>query len=106
VGRAAEGEEAIGWTRPGFWTGIYTFLVYSMPTAVLLTFGGIFARDAFHALCWLITLIFAAFFTTSFLARIFLLAGLALVSLSGSLLAYMIAFSVLGVPHGLARRWP
>jgi len=108
------------WSRVGFRVGIYTFLVYSAPTAVLLTFGGIFAREAFHAPYWLITLIFAAFFTASFLTRILLLVrpigrlipyvitmmsislvGLALVAISRSLLLYVVAFSVLGVPHGL-----
>jgi len=108
------------WSRVGFRVGIYTFLVYSAPTAVLLTFGGIFAREAFHAPYWLVTLIFAAFFTASFLTRVLLLArpigrlipyvitlmsislvGLALVAISRSLLLYVVAFSVLGVPHGL-----
>jgi MFS family permease len=108
------------WSRVGFRVGIYTFLVYSAPTAVLLTFGGIFAREAFHAPYWLVTLILAAFFTASFLTRVLLLArpigrlipyvitmmsislaGLTLVAISRSLLLYVIAFSVLGVPHGL-----
>ncbi len=108
------------WSRVGFRVGIYTFLVYSAPAALLLTFGGIFAREAFHAPYWLVTLIFAAFFTASFLTRVLLLArpigrlipyvitmmsislaGLALVAISRSLLLYVIAFSVLGVPHGL-----
>jgi len=108
------------WSRVGFRVGIYAFLVYSAPTAVLLTFGGIFAREAFYAPYWLITLIFAAFFTASFLTRVLLLArsigrlipyvitmmsislaGLALVAISRSLLLYVVAFSVLGVPHGL-----
>ncbi|WP_236747362.1 MFS transporter [Acidilobus sp. 7A] len=108
------------WSRVGFRIGIYTFLVYSAPTAVLLTFGGIFVREAFHAPYWLVTLIFAAFFTASFLTRVLLLtrpigrlipyvitmmsislAGLTLVAISRSLLLYVVAFSVLGVPHGL-----
>ncbi len=108
------------WSRVGFRVGIYTFLVYSAPAALLLTFGGIFAREAFHAPYWLVTLIFAAFFTASFLTRVLLLArpigrlipyvitmmsislaGLTLVAISRSLLLYVIAFSVLGVPHGL-----
>jgi Arabinose efflux permease len=108
------------WSRVGFRVGIYTFLVYSAPAALLLTFGGIFAREAFHAPYWLVTLIFAAFFTASFLTRVLLLArpigrlipyvimmmsislaGLMLVALSRSLLLYVVAFSVLGVPHGL-----
>ena len=108
------------WSRVGFRVGIYTFLVYSAPAALLLTFGGIFAREAFHAPYWLVTLIFAAFFTASFLTRVLLLArpigrlipyvitmmsislaGLTLVAISRSLLLYVVAFSVLGVPHGL-----
>lgn len=118
--RARDGGGRSVWSRPGFRIGIYTFLVYSMPTAALLTFGGIFAKDAFNAPYWVITLIFAAFFTASFATRLLLsvrpigkllpyvillmsisLAGLALVSLSSSLLVYIIAFSVLGIPHGL-----
>jgi len=108
------------WSRPGFRIGIYTFLVYSMPTAALLTFGGIFAKEAFNAPYWLITLIFAVFFTASFLTRILLslrpigrlisyviflmsasLLGLVLVFLSNNLLVYVAAFSLLGIPHGL-----
>lgn len=108
------------WSKPGFRIGIYTFLVYSMPTAALLTFGGIFARDEFDAPYWVITLIFAAFFTASFGTRLLLtarpveklwlhvvflmsvsVAGLALVFLSTNLLLYAAAFSVLGIPHGL-----
>jgi Arabinose efflux permease len=108
------------WSRVGFRVGIYTFLVYSAPAALLLTFGGIFAKEAFHAPYWLVTLIFAPFFTASFLTRVLLLArpigrlipyvitmmsislaGLTLVAISRSLLLYVIAFSVLGVPHGL-----
>jgi len=53
--REDRGKGPPAWSRPGFRVGIYTFLVYSMPTAVLLTFGGIFAREAFHAPYWLIT---------------------------------------------------
>ena len=108
------------WSRPGFRIGIYTFLVYSMPTAALLTFGGIFAKEAFNAPYWLIALIFAVFFTASFLTRILLslrpigrlisyviflmsasLLGLVLVFLSNNLLVYVAAFSLLGIPHGL-----
>ncbi|MCG2890486.1 MAG: MFS transporter [Acidilobus sp.] len=118
--RGDRGKGPSVWSRVGFRVGIYTFLVYSAPAALLLTFGGIFAREAFHAPYWLVTLIFAAFFTASFLTRVLLLvrpigrlipyvitmmsislAGLTLVAISRSLLLYVIAFSVLGVPHGL-----
>ena len=118
--REDRGKGSSVWSRVGFRVGIYTFLVYSAPAALLLTFGGIFAREAFHAPYWLVTLIFAAFFTASFLTRVLLLArpigrlipyvitmmsislaGLTLVAISRSLLLYVIAFSVLGVPHGL-----
>jgi hypothetical protein len=55
VGRAAEGEEADRADEAGL-QDRHLHLMYSAPTAVLLTFGGIFAREAFHAPYWLITL--------------------------------------------------
>jgi DHA1 family multidrug resistance protein-like MFS transporter len=58
------------WDKPGFRVAIYTFIVYSFPTALIISFGGIFAVDQFHASYSLVTLLSALFFASSFLTRI------------------------------------
>lgn len=108
------------WDKPGFRLAIYTFLVYSMPTAFLLAFGGIFARSDFGASYAFITLLFAIFFAASFGTRLlfsaltigklwpyvvammaFSIIGLGLMFLSPNLLVFSVALVLLGIPHGL-----
>ncbi len=108
------------WAHPGFRVGIYTFLVYSMSTALILSFGGIFAKQVYGASYSLITLLFAVFFSASFTTRILFSAlkigsifpyvmlmmsisilGLVMVFLSNNIVIYAIAFVILGIPHGL-----
>ena len=108
------------WVHPGFKVGIYTFLVYSMSTALILSFGGIFAKQAYGASYSLVILLFAIFFTASFSTRVLFsvlkigsifpyvmlmmsisILGLVMVFLSSNIVIYSIAFIILGIPHGL-----
>ncbi|MCL4344746.1 MAG: MFS transporter [Candidatus Thermoplasmatota archaeon] len=108
------------WQHPGFKVGIYTFLVYSMSTALILSFGGIFARQVYSASYSLVILLFAVFFTSSFSTRLLFsivkignifpyvmlmmtisILGLVMVFLSNNIVIYAIAFVILGIPHGL-----
>jgi len=108
------------WDKPGFRMAIYTFIVYSFPTALIISFGGIFAVDQFHASYSLVAILSALFFTSSFLTRIFFsfldikklwpyilalmvisLLGLSMVFISINIIVYSIGLIILGVPHGL-----
>ena len=108
------------WTHPGFRVGIYTFLVYSMSTALILSFGGIYAKQIYGASYSLVILLFAVFFTASFATRALFsvlkigsifpyvmlmmsisILGLVMVFLSGNIVIYAFAFVILGIPHGL-----
>jgi DHA1 family multidrug resistance protein-like MFS transporter len=99
--------------------GLVTQLVYTIPFAVMLNFGGIFARSAVGASYIDVEFLFGAFFASSFLSRVALslrgfsktgavilsivltLAGVPLLALVPGELALAIAFTVLGIPHGL-----
>ena len=108
------------WDKPGFRMAIYTFIVYSFPTALIISFGGIFAVNQFHASYSLVTIISALFFTSSFLTRIAFsslnvgklwtyvvalmvisLMGLFMVFMSSNIDVYIIGLIILGIPHGL-----
>jgi MFS family permease len=108
------------WDKPGFRMAIYTFIVYSFPTALIISFGGIFAVDQFHASYSLVTLLSALFFTSSFLTRIVFsslnvgkllpyvvalmaisLTGLFMIFMSSNIAIYIIGLVILGIPHGL-----
>ncbi|MHB1708100.1 MAG: MFS transporter [Thermoplasmataceae archaeon] len=108
------------WDKPGFKIAIYTFIVYSFPTALIISFGGIFAVGQFHASYSFVTLLSALFFASSFLTRIVFsslsvgklwpyvvalmiisLSGLLLIFISSNLVVYSIGLIVLGIPHGL-----
>jgi len=114
------GKRPTMWDKPGFKLAIYTFIVYSFPTALIISFGGIFAVDQFNASYSLVAILSALFFASSFLTRIAFstlnikklwpyvlalmiisLAGLAMIFASINLVVYSIGLVVLGVPHGL-----
>ena len=94
-------------------------MTYNIPFVLILTFGGIFAREQFHASYSLITLIFSLFFATSFLSRLLLTiyppnrifglmtlsvaitaAGLLVLSFSPNVYIFAASFLILGLPHG------
>lgn len=106
--------------NPGFKIATYNILSYNLVFSFLTTFGGIYAINSFHATYSLTTLLFSAFFVTSFLARLTLsirpinkiwegviisivlsTLGLTLIFIGKSLLLYVIALLILGIPHGL-----
>ncbi len=108
------------WSNNGFKVAVFNILSYNVPFAFILTFGGIYARDQFNASYSLITSLFALFFTTSLLARLFLsikpvekiwhgvifsiamsVIGLTLMLFSRNILIYALALIILGFPHGL-----
>jgi len=108
------------WDKPGFRMAIYTFIVYSFPTALIISFGGIFAVNQFHASYSLVTLLSALFFASSFLTRIAFsslnvgkllpyvvvlmvvsLSGLLIIFMSRNLAMYVVGLLILGIPHGL-----
>ncbi len=103
----------------GFRAALYTIMTYNIPFAMILTFGGIFAKEYFGASYSTITLLFSMFFLTSFLSRLMFTArtpenlwklmvlsvaitgiGLLVLSLSTDLLIFAVSFLILGFPHG------
>jgi MFS family permease len=113
-------KRATMWDKPGFRMAIYTFIVYSFPTSLIISFGGIFAVNQFHASYSLVTILTALFFTSSFLTRILFsvlnvgkmwpyvvalmaitLMGLFMIFMSSNITVYIIGLVILGIPHGL-----
>ncbi|MEM0157434.1 MAG: MFS transporter [Thermoplasmataceae archaeon] len=103
----------------GFRAAIFNIMTYNIPFALILTFGGIFAREYLGASYSLITLLFSLFFLTSFASRLALTlkppdnlpmlmtmsviitgVGLVVLSISRDLLVFSISFLILGFPHG------
>ena len=106
--------------NPGFRLSVFNNISYDTPFALILTFGGIFARTEFNAPYSFVELLLAGFFGLSFLSRFFLsyrpakklyitttvsviitITGLILVYFSSSLTVYFIIICLLGIPHGL-----
>ncbi|MGC8601975.1 MAG: MFS transporter [Thermoprotei archaeon] len=105
--------------NPYFLTAVFNNLAYNIPFAMLTAFGGIYARGFFKASYSQVELLFALFFSTSFLVRLLLslrrfsrlititylsvsltLVGLMLMVFSPNFLTLALAFLVLGFPHG------
>ena len=106
--------------NPGFKLSVFNNISYDIPFALILTFGGIFARTEFNAPYSFVELLLAGFFGLSFLSRFFLtyrptkklyktttisiiitVAGLIMIYLCSSLIIYFIIICFLGIPHGL-----
>lgn len=108
-------------SNPGFITAVINILTYNIVFSILIAFGGIYAKSTFNVSYSTITLLFSAFFLTSFLARLYLsikpaeqiskfiviaisitTVGLLLISvLPPLLLAFVVGLLLLGIPHGL-----
>jgi len=116
----AIGEKTSVWTNPGFQASVYNNLAYGVPFYVLITFGGIYEVEQFHASLSLVTLLFSLFFLTSFLGRLYYslkppkrirhhmtlavsltVIGIIFMLTAKSLPVFIISLLVLGVPHGL-----
>ena len=104
----------------GFQLSIFNNISYDTPFALILTFGGIFARTEFNAPYSFIEILLAGFFALSFISRLILsykhlkklyfttiisilitIIGLIMVYFSNSLIVYFIIICLLGIPHGL-----
>ena len=108
-------------SNPGFITAVINILTYNIVFSILLAFAGIFAKSTFNVPYSTVTAIFSAFFITSFLARLYLsikpaeklwnfmslsigitTLGLILISLlPPTLMLFVTALLLLGIPHGL-----
>ncbi|MGC8609042.1 MAG: MFS transporter [Thermoplasmata archaeon] len=103
----------------GFVAAILNIMTYNIPFALILTFGGIYAKDAFNASYSLITLMFSLFFMTSFASRVMLTiktpeklwllmglsvlitsSGLIVLAFSNNIYIFAASFMMLGFPHG------
>jgi len=116
--RISSGKEVL--KSPPFLASIFNNLIYDIPFGMIVTFGGIYAISLFHASYSLAVMIFTFYYLTSFISRglftlktprsiitiiytnaLITVIGLLLVSLSPSLLIYVISLILLGIPHGL-----
>ncbi len=103
----------------GFRVAIYNIMAYNIPFVLILTFGGIFAKEDFGASYSLITLLFSFFFATSFISRLTLsiktpeklrammimsvlltCAGLIMLGFAPNIYIFALSFIILGFPHG------
>lgn len=103
----------------GFKVAVYNIMAYNIPFVLVLTFGGIFAKEDFGASYSLITLLFSLFFATSFISRLSLsiktperlrammvmsvlltCVGLAMLGFAPSIYVFAASFIILGFPHG------
>lgn len=104
-----------------FMLGFIGNMTYVVPFIVIVAFGGVYAHSQFTANYGTIQLVFAIFFTTSFIARFAIaffspitnknqllwiaialtIGGLLLLSLTHTFLLFVVAFALLGVPHGI-----
>lgn len=101
-----------------YWLGFFANLTYSLPFVTITTYGGILAVETARATFAQVEWLFFVFFFASFVTRINLtdlqskrfalivisviltILGLTLVYLSHNLLTLIVAFGILGVPHG------
>ncbi|MFP3231438.1 MAG: MFS transporter, partial [Acidilobus sp.] len=107
-------------TNNGFIAASLNNLTYSVPFAFITSFAGLYAEYRFHVSSSLALLLYSLFYTTSFLGRLILavrppynivrlmtlsstltLIGLVAAWASPTILVYMVALLILGIPHGL-----
>lgn len=122
--REDEGGDAVSMFRvlsnPGFIAAVINIATYNIVFSYLMTFGGIYARDAFSMSYSQVELLLSSFFITSFLGRLYLsikpaerlwpymaasvamsVTGLALAYITQNPIIYVVALLILGIPHGL-----
>ncbi|AAT43137.1 MFS transporter [Picrophilus oshimae] len=107
-------------SNPGFMAAVFGILSYNIIFALLTAFGGIFARSDLHVSLSVANAIFALFFLFSFASRLYMsfrppsnlwhylgtammitFMGSILIFLSSDLIIYLIAYIILGIPHGV-----
>ncbi|MGC8615802.1 MAG: MFS transporter [Desulfurella sp.] len=115
----AEAEKVMVIKNPYFLAAIISILIYNIPFATLIAFGGIYAKDVFGLDISTINLYFSLFFTSSFLGRLYLvikppekifhdmifsgiltIGGIFLMIISNSPFIFAVSLFILGFPHG------
>ncbi len=105
--------------NPYFLSAIFSILIYNIPFATLISFGGIYAKDVFDLNISTINLYFSLFFTSSLLGRLYLvikppskifrdmiisgiltIVGISLMIVAHSSVVFAFALFLLGFPHG------
>ncbi len=106
----------------GFRVAVLLNLAYNIPFIFITVFAGIYAHNVLKAPYSEVYLLYAVFFTTSFISRITMsvrkpserltflvyitlaltVGGIAIMALSYSLVIFAIAMAILGFPHGLS----
>jgi len=109
------------WSILGWRAALMVQLVYSIPFAGIVIFGGLVARDAYGVTPAVAQLAFTALFVTSMAGRAWLawrplgarkaqavaasvllsVAGLLLLALGHGVIELMVAMALLGIPHGV-----
>ncbi|MEM0133516.1 MFS transporter [Acidiplasma sp.] len=106
--------------EPGFKVAVYAILAYNIVFALLITFGGIYAKSVLGFSYSQVTLLFTGFFIISFSSRLFYsiktpenlwhyiaiamlvtLTGIIAIFFSKFAIIYIIAYLMLGIPHGV-----
>ncbi len=106
--------------EPGFKVSVYAILAYNIIFALLIAFGGIYAKSVLKLSLSEVSLLFTGFFIVSFSSRLFIsykapenlwhylgtamfitLTGIILIFFSYSDIIYIIAYLLLGIPHGV-----
>ena len=106
--------------EPGFRVAVYAILAYNIIFALLITFGGIYAKSVLKLSLSDVTLLFTGFFIVSFSSRLFIsyrapenlwhyLGTAIVITLTGIIflffgvndIVYIIAYLLLGIPHGV-----
>ena len=106
--------------EPGFRVAVYAILAYNVIFALLITFGGIYAKSVLKLNLSDVALLFTGFFIVSFSSRLFIswkapenlwhyLATAIIITLTGIILlffsvndiVYILAYLLLGIPHGV-----
>ncbi|AHF97388.1 multidrug transporter [Desulfurella acetivorans A63] len=115
----AETKKVMVTKNPYFLAAIISILIYNIPFATLIAFGGIYAKDVFGLDISTINLYFSLFFTSSFLGRLYLvikppekifhdmifsgiltIGGIFLMIISNSPFIFAVSLFILGFPHG------
>lgn len=104
----------------GFGIALLNILAYNLPFAFLTTYGGIYGHDIFRESYSLVNITFSAFFASSFVSRLLFswkvpaklwtlmviavilsAIGLFILGTAPDYDLFLVAFIILGVPHGL-----
>ena len=107
-------------SEPGFRVAVYAILAYNVIFALLITFGGIYAKSVLKLSLSDVALLFTGFFIVSFSSRLFIswrapenlwhylgtaiiitLTGIIFLFFGVNYVIYILAYLLLGIPHGV-----